>query len=211
MPLDAQLQRRLEARLTNIVLPDPAGPRLVDDAQRLLVLTHLISDKALSGIDLDDEAIGVIGYAVQLPFCMPGPQTIGKLGVTPLRERCEQSARLLVEQLGESIDESLLDRAVRVLLEVSQKSPVPDEAKVLADAISLEDFGVTGVMLQCARLATIGRGLRMVVDAFEQRERYGYFDARLRDGFHFDASRQMAQLRLVAARQLVTAIKQEMG
>jgi len=213
MPLEDQLQRRLEARLTNIVVPDPGGPRLVDDARRLLALTRAIAPLSPASVlsTTDHDAIAVVCYAVQLPFCTPGPATIGKLGVTPLRERCEQSARLLVEQLGETIDESLLDRAVRVLLEIPEKSPVQDEARLLADAINLEDFGVSGVLIQAARLATIGRGIRLVLEAFDQRERYGYWDARLHDGFHFESSRQLARQRLTAARQTVAALKQELA
>ena len=110
-----------------------------------------------------------------------------------------------------TIDESLLDRAVRILLEIPEKSPLQDEARLLADAINLEDFGVSGLLIQAARLATIGRGIRLVLEAFDQRERYGYWDARLHDGFHFESSRQLARQRLTAARQTVAALRIELG
>jgi len=215
MPLDAKLQRRFEARLANIVLPDPAGPRLVGDADRLLAQCRLIllanptlADPLHAGL-LDDAALHTICLAVQLPLTVPQSKSVGKLGIIPLRERCEQSARLLVEDMGESFDETLLDRSVRILLEIPQKSPVPDEARLLADAINLEDFGTSGVLLQAVRLATTGLGIREVLQAFDQRERYGYWEARLHEGFHFKHSRHLAQQRLADARRFIASLRAE--
>ena len=39
-----------------------------------------------------------------------------------------------------------------------------------------------------------------VAEGFEKREQYGYWDARLKDGFHFEPVREMAKRRLENAR-----------
>ena len=209
MPLDAKLRRRLEKALGAVDDRDTRGPRLVDDAQRLcqrihkFIAMHLIADP-------DVEALELACYALQLPMRQPRPPTSAKLGRTNLKDRTEQAAELLVTLLDKDVDEGLLDRAARLLHETPHRSPVVEDARLLADAVNLEDFGVIGMVQQIIQLARQGDGVRQIADGAEKREQYGYWDARLKDGFHFEPIRQIARGRVEHARQVAALLAQEL-
>jgi hypothetical protein len=85
-----------------------------------------------------------------------------------------------------------------------------EDAKLLADALNLEDFGVIGLMMQMTHLARQGDGVLQLSDGAEKREQYGYWDARLKDGFHFEPVRQIARRRLEHARRVATMLADEL-
>ncbi len=81
----------------------------------------------------DLDALELACYALQLPRRQARPIAGGKVARTSLKDRSEQAAELLVSMLDD-VDEALLDRATRLLHEMPHRTPVPEEAKLLADA-----------------------------------------------------------------------------
>jgi hypothetical protein len=211
MPLDGKLRKRLERALSVVDDHGTTGPRLVDDAHRLWQRVQRFLRLNLIPSENDTDALELACFALQLPFRQNKVPTVGKLGRTNLKERTEQAAEMLLGLLGDEVDESLLDRATRLLHEVPHRSPMLDEAKVLADAVNLDDFGVTGLILQAVQLSRQGDGLSQVAEGAEKRDQYGYWDARLKDGFHFEPVRQMAIRRLANARAAAKLIAEEMA
>lgn len=211
MPLDENLRRRIEGVLHTLDDQGTLGPRLADDAARLLKRLRRFIAMDLVGPDLDMDALELATYALQLPIRQGKGLIAGRLGRTNLRERCEQAAELLVSLLGSETEEGLLDRATRLLHEVSQRSPMLDEAKLLADALNLEDFGLTGFVQQTIQLALQGEGVAELALASEKREQYGYWEARLKDGFHFEPVRGIARRRLENFRQAAKLLQSEMN
>jgi hypothetical protein len=212
MSLDAKLRRRLSQVLASSVDDhDTKGPRLVDDAQRLVSRAQkFIAMGLVPAEGLDSDALELACYALQLPQRQAKPPSAGKLGRTNLKDRAEQAAELLVSMFQDEIDETLLDRATRVLHELPHRSPVPDESKLLADAVNLEDFGMIGLLAQMIQLTRGGDGIVQLAEGAEKREQYGYWDARLKDGFHFEPVRQMARRRLEHARQAAAMLAEEL-
>lgn len=209
MPLNAKLRHSLERTLSVVKEHEASGARLLDDANRLWLRVQKFIKMDLVGPDLQKDALELACYALQLPAREIKTMPVGRLGRTNVRERAEQSAELLVSLLGDDVDESLLDRTTRILHEIPQRTPPLDEAKLLADALDLEDFGVTGMVLQTVQLARQGEGLSQLIEGCEKREQYGYWDARLKDGFHFEPVRQIARRRLASARQLCKLLRAE--
>jgi hypothetical protein len=95
--------------------------------------------------------------------------------------------------------------------ELPHRSPMLDEARVLADAVNLEDFGIAGLIQQAVQLSRQGEGLKQVAEGAEKREQYGYWNARLKDGFHFEPVRQMAMRRLENARTAAKLLAEELA
>ncbi len=209
-PLDAKLKQRLQKLLGVVDDHDTSGARLTDDAARLWRRVKSFIDRGLINSSADLDATELACHALQLPMRQRKSLPTGKLGRTSLKDRAEQAAELLVSQLGDIVDESLLDRTTRLLHEVPQRSPMLDEAKLLADALNLDDFGVTGLVQQTIALARHGDGVKQVADGCEKREQYGYWDARLRDGFHFEPIRRIAKRRLEHTRQVCKLLSEEM-
>jgi hypothetical protein len=127
-----------------------------------------------------------------------------------LRERSEDAAELLIGVAGAEATEDLLDRTVRVLHEMPHRSPMIEEAKLLADAFNLEDFGITGLLDSALEAGRHGGGIVQLADGLEKREQYGYWDSRLKDGFHFEPIRRLAKMRLDNARKVAEMLRAEM-
>jgi hypothetical protein len=210
MSLDAKVRKHLAEALEAVDEQGTRGPRLVDDAVRLWrrIQRFIAMDLAA---EPDVAALELACYAVQLPMRQAKPPTSGKLGRTNLRERAEQAAELLVSLMSDQVnDEDLVDRATRLLQETPHKTPVLEDARLLADAINLEDFGVTGLIGQMTVLVRAGAGIIQLSEGATKREEYGYWDARLKDGFHFEPIRQIAKRRLARARQVATMLAEEL-
>ena len=202
MSLDQTLRNRLGRLLTVAEDQSLLGPRLAGDATRLLGRVNHFIQMNLVGPQVDGDGLEVACYALQLPLRQVRGPSAGKPARTGLRDRCEQAAELLVSLVGGELDESLLDRAARLLHETPQRSPMLDEARLLADAVNLDDFGMIGWVSQAIQLALTGEGVAELAAGGEKREQYGYWEARLKDGFHFDQVRQIAQQRLQQARKV---------
>lgn len=210
MSLQPDLRKRLEKVLSTLDDQGSLGPRLRGDAARLWRRISKWLSINLIGPGAEVDALELACYALQLPPRQGRGVMSGRLGRTNLRERCEQAAELLVSLMASDIEESLLDRTTRLLHEIPQRQPVLDEAKILADAINLEDFGVIGLVLQTVQLALQGEGVGDLAAAMEKREEYGYWEARLKDGFHFEQIRAIAMKRLASARKVAKILADEL-
>ncbi len=196
MPLDAKLRLQLDRLLSTIDEEHSAGHRLVGDAHRLWLRLQRFIQMNLVPPDIDTESLELSCYALQLPNRLRKALPIGRMGQVNLRDRAEQSAELVVGALGQEVDEPLLDRTTRLLNQLPSRAPALHEAKLLADAVNLDDFGMIGLISQSIQIARHGDGVREVAQGCEKRQQYGYWEARLKDGFHFEPIRQLARRRL---------------
>jgi hypothetical protein len=210
MSVDAKMREYVEQALGVVDDQGTHGPRLLDDAGRLWRRVEAFIRMRLVHEGVDREALELACYAMQLPSRRRG-KTPGKAATrSTLRDRAEEAAELLVGIAGPDADESLLDRSIRILHEMPHRSPMLDEAKLLADAVNLEDFGAIGMFVQAIQIARAGEGVAQVADGCEKREQYGYWDARLKDGFHFEAVRQLALRRLQNTRDICAMLASEL-
>ena len=213
MSFDEKLRRRIEQLLGTVDERegrDTRGPRLVDDAARLWRRVRKFMAMGLVTGESDSEALELACMSLQFPMRSIKAAAGGKLGRISLRDRAEQAAELLTEAVGGEIDEPLLDRTARLLHETPQHPPMMDDAKLLADAVNLDDYGVIGLSLQTIQLARQGDGVAQLVDGLDKREQYGYWEARLKDGFHYEVVRQIAQRRLEHIRHVAGMLNEEL-
>jgi hypothetical protein len=210
MPLEGELKRRLERALSVVDDHGTRGTRLLEDAQRFCARIRRLIGKGLLPPDTDSTALETACHALQLPLRASKASPTGKLGRTNLRERAEQAAEMLVGIGADSGSDALIDQTTQLLLQVHQRTPETDQAKLLADALNLDDFGVAGLIVQAIGIARQGGGVLQVADGCEKREQYGYWEARLKDGFHFDQTRQIAKKRLDHARKTATLLIAEL-
>jgi hypothetical protein len=203
------IKRRLERALLVTDEHGARGTRLIEDAQRFCKRVNKYIAMGLVGTQADSLALELCCYALQLPLRSPRPVPSGRSGRTNLRERAEAAAEMLMSLIGDEND-ALIEQTVAILNEVHQRHPATDLAKVLADALNLEDFGVVGLLNQTMTMARQGAGVAQVADGMEKREQYGYWDARLHEGFHFDPVRQIAKKRLEHARKVAILLNSEL-
>lgn len=210
MSLQPDLRKRLEKVLSTVDDQGSLGPRLKGDAARLWQRTGKFISMNLIGQQVDADALELACYALQLPPRQGKGLTAGRLGRTNHRDRCEQAAELLVSLVGSDVEESLLDRTTRLIHEIPHRSPVIDEAKLMADVLNLEDFGIIGLIIQAVQLGLQGEGVGDLSVAAEKREQYGYWEARIKDGFHFEPVQAIAVKRLAISRRVAKMLADEL-
>ena len=202
--LHEHLQRLLAADESGV-----RGTRFLDDAQRLRQRVWRLLGLNLIPPDIDRGPLELACHALQLPMRQTR-SAAGRLGQTSLKERAEQAAELLIVTAAEHADDALLDRTTWILRELPQRSPRLAEARLLADAVNLEDFGTVGLVLTAMQLARQNVGLSQVAQGYAKRQQYGYWTARLKDGFHFEPVRQIARERLKHAEQMARLLLSEL-
>ncbi len=183
--------------------------RLAGDAQRLWLRVQRLMEINLVVGDVDAQTLELACLALELPSRSKN-EGHGKLGRTNMREHAEHAAHLLGELAGEAIEPELLARAIQVLEAMPNRAAKSNEARLLSDAVNLDDFGVLGLITQAVRVARQGGGVAEVAEGSLQRDAYGYWEARLKDGFHFAPVRQLALARLDHARSAAALLLAEL-
>jgi len=112
----------------------------------------------------------------------------------------EYSAELAGDRLRSRVPARQLSRIQEIIRRAHDASIDLAEAKILSDADSLDDIGVLGVWRDIRRYILEGRAVDDTVRAWQRREEYGYWEARLREAFNLQTSRRLAERRLEAAR-----------
>jgi hypothetical protein len=215
MALEPRLEKLLHRLLVTVDEMGARGNRLLDDARRLWArVRRFIALGMHQSEQLDTDAMELACLALGLPLRHTRPPIAGRtMGQMSLRERCEQAAELLLSHLNDPADAALLERTTRLLRELPQRTPAAEESRLLADALNLDDFGVTGLFLQAMHLSRQHAGVRQVAEGYEKRREYGYWEARLKDGFHFEPVREMARARLKhadrAAELLISELRED--
>ena len=208
--MDSKVRQRLLRALAVVDEHGTTGTRLLDEAARFWRRAQMLLRLGLLPPEHDSEALELACWALQLPMRDSRLLPAGKLGRTNLRERAEQAAELLVTVLSKDIADDLLDRTTRLILQIPHRAPALAESRLLADAINLDDFGVAGQVMRIIQLGLQGAGVTQVADANEKREEYGYWEARLKDGFHFEPVRDLARRRLERTRQINKLLAEEL-
>lgn len=199
-----QLPQSLERLLAG------GGARPLQDAARLWRRVQQFIGMGLVSTNVDRASLHLACAALQLPGLAPrrGQATRAPLS---LRQRAQQAAELLPAAAEQAVDESLLERTSHLLGQLPLRQTTLPEAQLLADAVNLDDFGMVGLLSQVGRLWQEGNGSAEILQTFSTREQYGYWAARLKDGFHFEPVRQMARQWLEHASAAVAALRQEVG
>ena len=211
MPLDAKLINRLNKSLGVVDEHGTTGPRLLDDARRLWHrVQRFIGMSLVLSPGLDLTGLELACSALQLPQRRARVLATGRPGRSTLRERAEEAAELLIGVAAGEASEDLLDRTVRILQEMPHRSPMIEEAKLLADAFNLEDFGITGLLDLALQSGRHGDGIVQLANGLEKRDQYGYWESLLKDGFHFEPIRLLAKRRLESARKVAAMLRAEM-
>jgi hypothetical protein len=202
----------LERALSRIEEPTASGPRLVDDARRLWNRVNAFITQRVVLAEIDPIAVELACYALQLPLrSAPRGSTGGKPPRATVRDRAEQAAEMLITALDKLVDAATLAHTVQILQQLSKRPPALDEARLVSDALNLDDFGVIGLLQQAIQISRQGSGLAQVAEGCEKRDQYGYWEARLKDSFHFEAVRKIAAARVEHTRKTAALLLVELS
>ena len=124
-------------------------------------------------------------------------------------EMLELSTEVVEEVLADTVERAKIEKINRIIVESGSRSAGMMEAMILSDARNLEDMGAAGVLNEYRRFICCGRGIRDVVQSWRKKKDYRYWQARLKEGFRFEAVRVLAEQRLSAVEQFMKQLEVE--
>lgn len=136
-------------------------------------------------------------------------QSVAGPGKAPDDEAYADAAELAADQLKGHIPAADLDQMLLILREHRRRETTLPEARVLADAIALEEFGLIGFWNQCRQFHAMGKSLEQLIKLWKAQHDYSYWDNRLRDGFHYEAARRAATERVARMRGVYESLQRE--
>jgi len=120
-------------------------------------------------------------------------------------EAAEDAGEIAADQLQPLLPPADLDLVLTILSQyrhAGRKKPDLLEAQLLSDAVALEDLGLIGLWNQTRPFHAAGKTLQQLLKLWKTQHEYGYWETRLRDGFHFPLARQVAAARLERMQQI---------
>src|SRR5215210_4803433 len=175
--LEQKLEHHLHRLLTVVEAGGSRGLRLIEEGKRLCKRVHRFVSMNLVDAEVDDDALELACFGLQLPGRNSKLLVPGKMGQVSLKERAEQAAELVISAAEDYVEPDLLDRATFILREMPHRHTKSDAARLLADAVNLDDFGITGLIAQAMQLSRQNAGVEQVADGFQKRRDYGYWEA----------------------------------
>jgi hypothetical protein len=155
------------------------------------------------------ERVGRVDLAKIAAMYSAVAQNLAGAGRGPDEAAYDDAAELAADQLKDLLPIVDLEMVGRILREQRQRDTKLPEAKVLADALALEEFGLIGLWNQCRQFHAAGKTLEQLIKLWKAQHDYSYWESRLRDGFHYDVSRKTARDRLAQMRGIYDRLQRE--
>lgn len=116
---------------------------------------------------------------------------------------------LMEKVLLDVMGPALLDRAARAIRQYPDRSTTLVEARILADAVNLDEMSLFSLWPGIRRGTLEGKGVQSALDHWHRRKEYQYWSSRIKEGFHFAASREIAVRRLADYERLMEQLQQQ--
>jgi HD superfamily phosphodiesterase len=100
-----------------------------------------------------------------------------------------------------------LQRAVKAIRQCNDRRTDLAEAKILSDADNLDQIGPQAIHAMLRKLLAEGRTMAELVAAWMRQEEYHYWQARIKECFHFTGIRELAETRYECMRRCMAELR----
>jgi hypothetical protein len=202
--------------LTVATLPNGLDNYLWDRAHRLLRnVEHIcqLPELTKSGSQIDHFCLVAATYFSDAGLVSYLEKTDGPGKLPTANEDSngllEFSADIAEEKLAGAVEQARVEKISRIITESGSRFTKMVEAMILSDARSLDDMGATGIFNEFRRGAVGGKSVGDAVQSWKRKIDYKYWQARLKEGFRFEAVRKLAERRLQTAEQFMRQLEVE--
>jgi len=136
-------------------------------------------------------------------------QSVAGPGKSPDDQAYGDAAELAADQLKDLLSADDLEAMVKILQEQRKRDAQMPEAKILSDAMALEEFGLIGFWNLNRQFHAAGKSLEQLLKLWKAQHDYGYWESRLRDGFHYETARRAARERLGQLKGMYERLQRE--
>ena len=119
------------------------------------------------------------------------------------------SSQIVTDKLSGAISGPKIDKISRIIIESGNRFTDMTEAMVLADAHNLDDMGAVGIYNEFRRYAVHGKGVSDVLQSWQRKIDYRYWEARLKECFRFESVRKLAARRFSVTEYFMNALATE--
>ncbi|TWT45336.1 HD domain protein [Phycisphaerae bacterium RAS1] len=123
----------------------------------------------------------------------------------------ELGAVVMLERVGDLVPSRTARLAAEAIRQCNDRGATLAEARVLADAESLDEIGLMYLLRQFRFYQADGRSIEQLLTTWQRQREYRYWDARLQDGFRSDAAREIARRRVTEVESFIAALSREHG
>lgn len=211
------LKRLLSVARDVLVVRAPGTLRdrwLLEHSERVMDLALLIAAHPEAGAEDADRvamcAAGLFHDAGWVVQCHAGEISHWQILARPTNEaQRELAAGFLLDVVGDVLEPDRAQRAAEIIRECNSPNPDSIEARIVAEAESLDEIGIMCVLRQFRQFQAEGRSLEHLRTSWVRQNEYGYWDARLQSGLRFPFSRRIARERLDAVAVLMDSLEQQ--
>jgi hypothetical protein len=119
------------------------------------------------------------------------------------------AAQVAAEKLEDVISQQKINKIGKIIVESGNKLTKMTEAKVLSDARNLDDLGAVGIFNQFRKSTLQGKGATESLQGWQKKVDYGYWQARLKESFHFESAKKIAQKRFSVTQDFMARLDRE--
>lgn len=136
-------------------------------------------------------------------------QNVAGPGKMADEEAYGDAAELATDQLKDLLSQADLDTMIQILQQQRRRDTKFPEARLLADALAMEEFGLIGLWNINRQFHASGKTLEQLLKLWKAQHDYGYWESRLREGFHYEAARRAAKDRLAHMKGFYERLQRE--